>query len=148
MRAVLQRVKQASVTVDGAVVGEIGSGLLIFLGVGKGDTEADVDLLVDKVKALRIFEDDAGKMNRSVFDGSKQVLAVSQFTLYADTSKGRRPSFVDAMPPDEAKRLYGLFCERSRSAGLTVREGVFAADMQVALINDGPVTIVLDSRAR
>jgi D-aminoacyl-tRNA deacylase len=148
MRAVLQRVKQASVTVDGAVVGEIGQGLLIFLGVGNGDAEADVDFLVDKVKGLRIFEDDAGKMNRSVFDTTKQVLAVSQFTLYADTTKGRRPSFVDAMPPDEARRLYGLFCERSRAAGLTVREGVFAADMQVALINDGPVTIVLDSRAR
>ncbi|MDX2009446.1 MAG: D-aminoacyl-tRNA deacylase [Myxococcaceae bacterium] len=147
MRAVLQRVKEASVTVDGQVVGAIGQGLLVLLGVGKGDTEADVDFLVDKVPGLRIFEDEAGKMNRSLVDASKQLLAVSQFTLYADTRKGRRPSFVDAMPPDEAKRLYALFCERCRAVGLTVAEGVFAADMQVALVNDGPVTIVLDSRA-
>jgi D-tyrosyl-tRNA(Tyr) deacylase len=147
MRAVLQRVKEASVSVDGQVVGAIGPGLLVLLGVGKGDTEADVDFMVDKVPGLRIFEDDAGKMNRSLFDGSKQLLAVSQFTLYADTRKGRRPSFIDAMPPDEAKRLYALFCERCRAAGLTVAEGVFAADMKVALVNDGPVTILLDSRA-
>jgi D-tyrosyl-tRNA(Tyr) deacylase len=147
MRAVLQRVKEASVTVDGQVVGAIGPGLLVLLGVGKGDTEADVDFMVDKVPSLRIFEDDAGKMNRSLFDASKHLLAVSQFTLYADTRKGRRPSFVDAMPPDEAKRLYSLFCERCRAAGLTVAEGVFAADMKVALVNDGPVTLVLDSRA-
>ena len=147
MRAVLQRVKEASVTVDGQVVGAIGPGLLVLLGVGKGDTEADVDFMVDKVPGLRIFEDEAGKMNRSLVDGSKHLLAVSQFTLYADTRKGRRPSFVDAMPPDEAKRLYALFCERCRAAGLTVAEGVFAADMKVALVNDGPVTIVLDSRA-
>ncbi|MCU0695155.1 MAG: D-aminoacyl-tRNA deacylase [Myxococcaceae bacterium] len=147
MRAVLQRVKEASVTVDGQVVGAIGPGLLVLLGVGKGDTEADVDFMVDKVPGLRIFEDEAGKMNRSLVDGSKHLLAVSQFTLYADTRKGRRPSFVDAMPPDEAKRLYALFCERCRASGLTVAEGVFAADMKVALVNDGPVTIVLDSRA-
>jgi D-aminoacyl-tRNA deacylase len=147
VRAVLQRVREASVTVDGQVVGAIGPGLLVLLGVGKGDTEADVDFMVDKVPGLRIFEDDAGKMNRSLFDGSKQVLAVSQFTLYADTRKGRRPSFIDAMPPDEAKRLYALFCARCRAAGLTVAEGVFAADMKVALVNDGPVTILLDSRA-
>lgn len=147
MRAVLQRVKEASVTVDGAVVGAIGPGLLVLLGVGKGDTEADVDFMVDKVPGLRIFEDDAGKMNRALVDGSKALLAVSQFTLFADTKKGRRPSFIDAMPPDEAKRLYGLFCERCRAAGLTVAEGIFAADMKVALVNDGPVTILLDSRA-
>jgi D-tyrosyl-tRNA(Tyr) deacylase len=148
VRAVLQRVKEASVTVDGAVVGAIGPGLLVLLGVGKGDSEADVDFMVDKVPGLRIFEDDAGKMNRSLHDGSKQLLAVSQFTLFADTKKGRRPSFTDAMPPDEAKRLYALFCERCRGAGLTVAEGIFAADMKVALLNDGPVTIVLDSRER
>jgi D-tyrosyl-tRNA(Tyr) deacylase len=146
MRAVLQRVREASVTVDGAVVGSIGPGLLVLLGVGKDDTEADVDFMVDKVPGLRIFEDDAGKMNRSLFDGSKALLAVSQFTLYADTKKGRRPSFVDAKPPEEAKQLYSLFCERCRAAGLQVAEGVFAADMKVALVNDGPVTIVLDSR--
>lgn len=146
MRAVLQRVKEASVTVDGKVVGAIGPGLLVLLGVGKGDTEADVDFMVDKVPGLRIFEDAAGKMNLSLVDGSKSLLAVSQFTLFADTKKGRRPSFIDAMPPDEAKRLYGLFCERCRAAGLTVAEGIFAADMKVALINDGPVTIIMDSR--
>ncbi|MBL8919494.1 MAG: D-tyrosyl-tRNA(Tyr) deacylase [Myxococcaceae bacterium] len=146
MRAVLQRVKEASVTVEGTVVGAIGPGLLVLLGVGKGDTEADVDFMVDKVPGLRIFEDDAGKMNRSLLDGSKALLAVSQFTLFADTKKGRRPSFIDAMPPDEAKRLYALFCERCRAGGLTVAEGVFAADMKVALVNDGPVTILLDSR--
>ncbi len=147
MRAVLQRVKEASVTVDGKVVGAIGPGLLVLLGVGKGDTEADVDFMVDKVPGLRIFEDAAGKMNLSLVDGSKALLAVSQFTLFADTKKGRRPSFIDAMPPDEAKRLYALFCERCRAAGLTVAEGIFAADMKVALINDGPVTIIMDSRA-
>lgn len=142
----LQRVKEASVTVDGNVVGAIGPGLLVLLGVGKGDTEADVDFMVDKVPGLRIFEDAAGKMNLSLVDGSKALLAVSQFTLFADTKKGRRPSFIDAMPPDEAKRLYALFCERCRAAGLTVAEGIFAADMKVALINDGPVTIIMDSR--
>jgi len=147
VRAVLQRVKEASVTVDGNVVGAIGPGLLVLLGVGKGDTEADVDFMVDKVPGLRIFEDAAGKMNLSLVDGSKALLAVSQFTLFADTKKGRRPSFIDAMPPDEAKRLYALFCERCRAAGLTVAEGIFAADMKVALINDGPVTIIMDSRA-
>ena len=147
MRAVLQRVKEASVTVDGKVVGAIGPGLLVLLGVGKGDTEADVDFMVDKVPGLRIFEDAAGKMNLSLVDGSKALLAVSQFTLFADTKKGRRPSFIDAMPPEEAKRLYALFCERCRAAGLTVAEGIFAADMKVALINDGPVTIIMDSRS-
>lgn len=147
MRAVLQRVKEASVTVDGQVVGAIGPGLLVLLGVGKGDTEADVDFMVDKVPGLRIFEDAAGKMNLSLVDGSKALLAVSQFTLFADTKKGRRPSFIDAMPPEEAKRLYALFCERCRAAGLTVAEGIFAADMKVALVNDGPVTIIMDSRA-
>jgi D-aminoacyl-tRNA deacylase len=147
MRAVLQRVREASVTVDGQIVGQIGPGLLVLLGVGKGDTDADVDFMVDKIPLLRIFEDDAGKMNRSLLDGTRQLLAVSQFTLYADTRKGRRPSFTDAMPPDEAKRLYASFCEKCRAAGLSVAEGVFAADMKVALVNDGPVTIVLDSRA-
>lgn len=146
MRAVLQRVREASVTVDGNVTGKIGPGLLVLLGVGKGDTEADLEFMVDKIPQLRIFEDDAGKMNRSLLDTSKALLAVSQFTLFADTKKGRRPSFIDAMPPDEAKRLYALFCERCRALGLEVQEGVFAADMKVALVNDGPVTICLDSK--
>lgn len=147
MRAVLQRVSEASVTVDGKIVGAIGPGLLVLLGVGKDDTDADVDFMVDKVPGLRIFEDENGKMNRSLHDGSKALLAVSQFTLYADTKKGRRPSFVDAKAPDEAKRLYASFCDKCRAAGLQVAEGIFAADMKVALVNDGPVTIVLDSRS-
>lgn len=147
MRAILQRVREASVTVDGQVTGKIGPGLLVLFGVGKGDTEADVDFMVDKIPLLRIFEDDAGKMNRSLLDTSKALLAVSQFTLFADTKKGRRPSFIDAMPPDEAKRLYALFCERCRALGLDVQEGVFAAHMHVALVNDGPVTISLDSKS-
>lgn len=146
MRAVLQRVKEASVTVDSKVVGAIGPGLLVLLGVGKGDTDVDLDFMVDKIPQLRIFEDDAGKMNRSLLDTSKAMLAVSQFTLFADTSRGRRPSFIDAMPPEEAKVMYARFCERCRVAGLTVAEGIFAADMKVSLLNDGPVTIVLDSK--
>lgn len=145
MKAVLQRVREASVTVDGAVVGAIGPGLLVLLGVGKNDTERDLAFMVDKIPQLRIFEDENGKMNKSLLDTSKQLLAVSQFTLYADTKKGRRPSFIDAMAPDEAKRLYALFCTKCREAGLTVAEGIFAADMKVALLNDGPVTIILDS---
>ena len=146
MRAVVQRVLEASVKVDGTLVGSIGPGLLVLLGVGKGDTEKDLDFMLDKLPHLRVFEDEAGKMNKSLLDTSKQLLAVSQFTLYADTKKGRRPSFVDAMEPDEAKRLYALFCTRGRSLGLTVAEGIFAADMKVSLVNDGPVTICLDSR--
>jgi D-tyrosyl-tRNA(Tyr) deacylase len=146
MRAVLQRVKEAKVTVEGQVTGEIGAGFLVLLGVGKGDTEADVDWMVDKIAALRVFEDEAGKMNRSLLDTHKALLAVSQFTLFADTKKGRRPSFTDAMEPAEARRLYGLYCERSQAVGLTVAQGVFAAEMQVALVNDGPVTLLLDSK--
>ena len=148
MRAILQRVTSARVEVDGQVKGQIGPGLLVLLGVGQGDTVQDVEWMVDKVPALRIFEDEAGKMNRSLLDTHKALLAVSQFTLFADTRKGRRPSFVDAMEPIEAKRLYGLFCERARALGLDVQEGVFAATMQVHLCNDGPVTITLDSRAQ
>jgi D-tyrosyl-tRNA(Tyr) deacylase len=148
MRAVLQRVREASVTVDGAVTGHIGPGLLVLLGVGQGDTEAEATWMADKIAGLRIFEDEQGKMNRSLLDTSKALLAVSQFTLYADTRKGRRPSFIGAMEPVEAKRLYGVFCEKCRGLGLTVAEGVFAADMKVALVNDGPVTIWLDSRER
>lgn len=147
MRAVLQRVSEASVHVDGAEVGRIGPGLLVLLGIGRGDTEVDVAFMVDKVPGLRIFEDEQGKMNRSLLDTSRTLLAVSQFTLYADTRKGRRPSFVGAMPPDEARRLYRLFCEGCRARQLEVREGVFAADMKVRLLNDGPVTICLDSRS-
>jgi len=148
VRALLQRVSDASVTVDGAVTGAIEKGLLVLLGVGQGDTEADVDFMADKIPGLRIFEDAQGKMNLSLLDTSKAMLAVSQFTLFADTKKGRRPSFINAMPPEEAKRLYALFCEKCRALGLTVAEGVFAAHMDVRLTNDGPVTIWLDSRER
>ena len=147
MRAVLQRVLEAKVEVAGETVGKIGPGLLVLLGVGTGDSDPEVEWMVEKISLLRIFEDETGKMNRSVVDTSKAILAVSQFTLFADTRKGRRPSFLDAMAPDEAKRLYARFCERARAAGLTVAEGVFAADMKVSLVNDGPVTICLDSRA-
>lgn len=147
MRAVLQRVSEAKVTVEGLVTGQIGPGFLVLLGVGKGDTEADVDWMVDKVAGLRVFEDDLGKMNRSLAETHKALLAVSQFTLFADTAKGRRPSFIEAMEPEEANRLYGLYCERSAALGLFVARGVFAAQMQVALVNDGPVTICLDSKA-
>ncbi len=146
MRAILQRVREAKVTVDGAVTGEIGPGLLVLFGAGIGDTEEDLAFMVDKIPALRIFEDENGKMNRSLLDTSKQLLAVSQFTLYADTRKGRRPSFTGAMEPIEAKRLYALFCTQCRALGLTVAEGIFAADMKVSLVNDGPVTITLDSK--
>jgi D-aminoacyl-tRNA deacylase len=147
VRAVLQRVKEAKVTVDGQVTGQIGPGFLVLLGVGKGDTDADVDWMVDKIAGLRVFEDDAGKMNRSLLDTHRALLAVSQFTLFADTRKGRRPSFTDAMEPAEANRLYALYCERSQAVGLKVERGVFAADMQVALVNDGPVTLCLDSKS-
>ena len=147
MRAVLQRVLEAKVEVGGEGVGKIGPGLLVLLGVGTGDGESDVEWMVEKISLLRIFEDEAGKMNRSVLDTSKAILAVSQFTLFADTRKGKRPSFLDAMAPDEARRLYARYCERSRATGLFVAEGVFAADMKVHLINDGPVTLTLDSRA-
>lgn len=147
MRAVVQRVTQSSVAVGGEEVARIGPGLLVLLGVGHADTEEDAAWMAEKVAFLRIFEDEAGKMNRSVLDGSRQLILVSQFTLYADTKKGRRPSFVDAGEPVLAKRLYERTGELLRAQGLTVGTGVFAADMKVALVNDGPVTIWLDSRA-
>ena len=145
MRAVVQRVLEASVTVDGQQVSRIGPGLLVLLGVGKADTEADVPWMAEKLSTLRIFEDAAGKMNLSLEDTHKQLIVVSQFTLYGDARKGRRPSFIDAMEPVRAKALYELVCEQLRARGLTVGTGVFAADMKVALINDGPVTLLLDS---
>ena len=147
MKAVVQRVSESSVEVEGRVVGRIGPGLLVLLGVGKADTEKDVDWMVEKVSHLRIFEDDHGKMNRSLLEGSRSLLAISQFTLYGDARKGRRPSFVEAKEPAEAKRLYELFCERAQSLGLDVQTGVFAAQMKVSLVNDGPVTLILDSQA-
>ena len=136
---------EASVTVQGKRVGEIGPGLLVLLGVGKGDTDVQAEWMAKKVAALRIFEDEAGKMNRAVQEGSKTVLAVSQFTLYGDAQKGNRPSFIAACEPVEAKRLYEKFCDELRAAGLTVATGIFAAEMKVGLINDGPVTILLET---
>ena len=146
MRAVVQRVCEASVRVDGQVVGQIGRGLVVLLGVGVGDVLEDAALFAEKVLNLRVFADDSGAMNRSLLDVSGELLVVSQFTLYGDARKGRRPSFVDAAPPDEANRLYRHYVEKARASGLRVEEGVFRADMEVALVNDGPVTILLDSR--
>lgn len=146
MRAVLQRVSRASVTVGGEIVGRIGPGLLVLLGVGRGDSEADADYLADKVANVRIFPDDEGKMNRSVIQLGGSVLAVSQFTLYGDARQGRRPSFIEAAHPDEADRLYRYFVDHLQSKGLVVETGRFRAAMEVELVNDGPVTLILDSR--
>ena len=146
MRAVVQRVKSASVTVDGEVVSRIDSGLLVLLGVAEGDTESDADVLAEKVANLRIFADDADKMNLSVRDVGGAVLAVSQFTLLADCRKGRRPSFVGACEPKQANDLYLYFCLRLEEGGLSVGRGVFQTTMDVELVNEGPVTIILDSR--
>src|SRR5215472_6673600 len=146
MRAVVQRVSRAQVSVDGWTTGEIGLGLLVLLGVAHDDTETDVDYLADKVAGLRIFEDVDGKMNRSAVDLGSSVLAVSQFTLYGDLRRGKRPSFDAAAPPDHARRLYELFVERIRAAGLRCETGRFQAMMQVELVNEGPVTILLDSK--
>ena len=145
MRAVVQRVSRAKVTVNEWIAGEIGMGLLVLLGVGREDGEADATYFAEKIAGLRIFEDDDGKMNRSVLDVGGSVLAVSQFTLYGDVRRGKRPSFDDAAPPDHARRLYDLFVERIRAAGLRCETGRFQEMMQVELVNDGPVTILLDS---
>ncbi|MEZ4399272.1 MAG: D-aminoacyl-tRNA deacylase [Kofleriaceae bacterium] len=146
MRAVIQRCRQGSVTVDGAVVGEIGHGLVVLLGAGKGDGDDDLAYIVDKLVGLRIFADADGKMNLSVKDVGGGVLLISQFTLYADVRKGRRPAFLDALEPVAAEALYLRAVEAVRAAGVAqVATGVFRADMQVALVNDGPVTILLDS---
>ena len=147
MRALLQRVSRASVTVDGKVVGKIGRGLLVLLGVGMGNGEAQVKFLADKIVHLRIFGDDEGKMNRSLLDTGGEVLVVSQFTLYADMRRGRRPSFTNAAPPSIAEPLVEHFKDAIAAYGLTVADGVFGAYMEVELLNDGPVTIWLDSEA-
>jgi len=147
MRAVVQRVTRAKVTVDGRVTGEIERGLLVLLAAGAGDTETDLTYTVDKIANLRIFADDAGKMNRSVLDVAGGVLVVSQFTLYGDTRQGRRPTFISALEPAAARALYEQALTKFSQAGVTrVQAGEFAADMAVELVNDGPVTILIDSR--
>ena len=146
MRAVVQRVSRAKVTVNDWIAGEIGMGLLVLLGVGEEDTESDVTYLTEKIAGLRIFEDSDGKMNLSVLDVAGSILAVSQFTLYGDVRRGTRPSFDAAAKPDSARRLYELFVERIRAAGLRCETGRFQEMMQVELANEGPVTILLDSR--
>jgi len=146
VRAIVQRVLQASVRIDGRVAGEIGRGVLVLLGVGRTDAEADADYLADKIVNLRIFDDTAGKMNLSLTEVGGSALVVSQFTLYGDVRRGRRPSYTDAAEPQSANRLYEYFVGRMRAVGTKVETGVFQADMQVALTNDGPVTILLDSK--
>jgi len=145
MRAVVQRVSRARVTVSGEVAGEIGLGLLVLVGVGRDDTRADADYLVEKTVGLRIFEDSGGKMNLSVADVGGALLVVSQLTLYGDARRGKRPSFDAAAPPDQARELYEYFVEKVRAAGLRCATGRFQEMMQVELVNEGPVTILLDS---
>lgn len=145
MKAVVQRVLEASVTVEGQQVSQIGPGLLVLLGVGKNDTEAQMKWMAEKLATLRIFEDAAGKMNLSLEDTSRALIVVSQFTLYGDTRSGRRPSFIEAQEPVAAKQLYEQTCEALKARGLKVGTGIFGADMKVALVNDGPVTLLLDS---
>ena len=145
MRAVVQRVSRARVTVENNVAGEIGAGLMVLLGVGRNDTSAVAASMAEKIANLRIFEDDQGKMNRSLLDVSGNAMVVSQFTLYGDARGQRRPSFIAAAPPEQAKKLYEEFCEALRKLGITVGTGVFQAMMSVELVNEGPVTILLDS---
>lgn len=145
MRAVVQRVKKSKVVIDGITVGEISQGLMVLLGVGKEDTEKDVTYLAEKIAGLRIFTDAEDKMNLSVQDIQGEILVVSQFTLYADCRKGKRPGFSDAALPDQAIPLYEMFVARLKEMGLTVATGEFGADMLVSIDNDGPVTILLDS---
>lgn len=148
MRAVVQRVSRASVSVGGETVGAIGAGLLVLLGISKDDAEADAAYLADKTAGLRILEDESGKMNRSAEDAGAEILVVSQFTLYADARRGRRPSFEAAARPERAEALYRLYIRRLRGKGLTVAAGKFQAMMDVELTNRGPVTILLDSEKR
>jgi len=146
MRAVIQRVKSAEVYVEGRLSGKIGSGLLVFVGVGRGDGENDVSYLSSKLPELRIFEDASGKFNLSLKESGGEILVVSQFTLYGDCRKGRRPSFTEAEEPAAAKSLYSRFIDRLRDQGISVQTGEFQAKMEVHLVNDGPVTLLLDSR--
>ena len=145
MRIVLQRVKSASVSIDETIVGKIGVGYVLLVGIADSDTETELDYLVRKITKLRVFEDLAGKMNLAIEDVGGQILSISQFTLYADTKKGNRPSFTKAGAPDFADKMYQLFNKKLRDTGLTVETGEFGANMQVQLINDGPVTIIFDT---
>ena len=146
MKVVLQRVSQASVTIKEQVVGQINKGFLLLVGICDDDTEADLDYLVKKISQLRVFEDEAGKMNLALGQVNGAILSVSQFTLYASTKKGKRPSFTGEGHPDYAQKMYHLFNQKLAATGITVETGEFGADMQVALVNDGPVTILFDTR--
>jgi D-tyrosyl-tRNA(Tyr) deacylase len=146
MRLVIQRVREARVEVDGRTTGAIGPGLLALVAVGRSDTESDADYLAEKLLGLRIFADEAGKMNRSVVDSGGGVLVVSNFTLYGDCGKGRRPSFDGAAPPEQARVLYEYFVARLRTSAVPVETGVFQATMSVSLVNDGPVTLICESK--
>lgn len=149
MRLVIQRVKEASVSIGGHIHSAIGPGMMVLVGIENGDTSDDVRWLADKTAALRIFDDEAGVMNRSIVDNGGEVLAVSQFTLTASTRKGNRPSYIRAARPEVSRPLYQLYCEAMEERlGRATRQGVFGADMQVALVNDGPVTIIIDSKLR
>ena len=145
MRAVIQRVSQARVSVEGSILGEIGPGLMALLGIAKLDNAADAEFLADKILHLRVFPDEAGKMNRSLLDAGGALLVVSQFTLYGDCSRGRRPSFDAAAPAEQARPLYEHFVEVARRSGVRVETGVFQAHMEVSLVNDGPVTLLVES---
>ena len=145
MRALIQRVMYASVVVNDKKVAEINKGILVFLGIKKGDMESDADFLIKKIPNLRIFNDLNGKMNKSLIDINGELLVVSQFTLYADAKRGNRPSYSNAMPPDDAIRLYNYFCNKLMEKKLKVKKGIFGAHMRVELLNDGPVTIMLSS---
>ncbi len=146
MKTVIQRVKEAGVTVEGKTVAEIGPGLMVLVGIGREDTGKDLDWMAEKVVNLRIFESEEGKMDRSLLDTNGALLLVSQFTLYGDCRKGRRPSFSDAMEADAARRMFGVFVEKARRLVGRVETGVFQATMDVRLVNDGPVTLILDSK--
>lgn len=147
MRVVVQRAKDVSVTVNGEVVGRIEKGLVLLVGLTHTDTEEDVNYVAEKIAGLRIFEDNKGKMNLSLMDTGGSILSVSQFTLYGDTRKGRRLSFVEAARPEQAEPLYELFNEKLQGLGLTVETGIFGAMMEVSLVNDGPVTLIVESRS-
>lgn len=144
MRLLVQRSKEASVTIDGKVHGKIDSGLVVLVGFTHTDTETEIDYLIDKLLHLRIFDDENGVMNRSLLDVGGEILSISQFTLYADTKKGRRPSYIAALNGDEATKLYDLFNQKIEEKGVKIETGIFGSDMKVALINDGPITILLE----